>query len=877
MTVKIFKCFIASPSDTSIERDICDEIFDEINHNLGKKFNFRLESLRWEYDVIPDLGEDSQNVIDKQIGDKYSIFIGILNKKFGTPTKNAGSGTEQEFNNAYNRYVKSGKTEPKIFMYFNSEPIDAYKIDIVQFAKVKEFRENFATLGGLYSSYDGCADFRNKVKSHIEKYILDNLPSQEVVIHNDYSFIINYNETKFKESLNGFCNQPNVWLDPILSNTNNINTNPDENYKNRIDITDVISNPKSLIIKSPPEFGLTTLARYIILQASKSNKFWIYIDNKDTKPHKIIKEIDNQIQLFSKEREDVECIVLDSWNLEEVGSLKKLKILEDEFKTIPIIVMQTIDDCNFESEKDKNVNINREFKVLHLLALPKHQLRKVVEEYNKLTPIGDCDVVLNKVIDDLDNLNMHRTIKNCLTILKVSEKYFDESPVNRTKTLELVLFILFNFDFAQSYSSKKPDTKDCEFVLGRFCELMIRNNNYTFSKDYFIKTLNSFCDENLIDLDVNIVFDVLLINNIILKRSDNYNFRSSFWVFYFAAKRMHIDVDFSEYVFTNKLYSSFPELIEFYTGIDRNRKDALLILNKDLTETAGLVENKIGFNKEMNPYRHIKWQPKEEQITKMQTEIGENVINSRLPDVVKDQYCDKTYNQTKPYNQSIQTIFEEYSVLALMQKLKATSRALRNSDYIDTNLKKVIIDEILHGWDIITKVLLALSPSLAVKGHAIYDGAGFVLDDSFKGTPEERLNEILQVIPSNIVNFFKDDIYSNKLGPLLIDRFNSHSNQVVKHEIALLIASERSNKWNECIEKYLCALPKDSFYLFDMIINLQKHYRFSYSDPNELTKIGYLIKMGIAKHEFGIARPSLGQINKIPNMTLPKREEILDK
>ena len=42
MEVKIYKAFIASPSDTNSEREICDKIFEEINDGLGNLFNFRI-------------------------------------------------------------------------------------------------------------------------------------------------------------------------------------------------------------------------------------------------------------------------------------------------------------------------------------------------------------------------------------------------------------------------------------------------------------------------------------------------------------------------------------------------------------------------------------------------------------------------------------------------------------------------------------------------------------------------------------------------------------------------------------------------------------------------------------------------------------------
>ena len=64
METKIFKCFIASPSDVQTERDICDEVFSEINESIGNKQGFRIESVKWERDAIPAFGSDGQEVIN---------------------------------------------------------------------------------------------------------------------------------------------------------------------------------------------------------------------------------------------------------------------------------------------------------------------------------------------------------------------------------------------------------------------------------------------------------------------------------------------------------------------------------------------------------------------------------------------------------------------------------------------------------------------------------------------------------------------------------------------------------------------------------------------------------------------------------------------
>lgn len=877
MSTKIYKCFIASPGDTKLEREICDKVFEELNSSIGEIFNFRIESLKWESNSRPSMGEYSQAVISQQLGNNYEIFIGIMNKKFGTPTQNAGSGTEEEFNNAYERIIKKEKVE--IMFYFNDEaPKKLSEINLDQLEKVNKFKEKFADLGGYYWTYCGVNEFEKFLRKHLNNFFIKTYPIQSStkstpnLKKNEISKILN---ERFENALRSYSTQPIIWVEPVLSNTNEISQNADENFEKRINIEELFTDLESTIIRAPKEFGLTCLSHYLVKQAWEENQLWIYLDSKKIKAHNIHNSVKNEVELLGLDILDVKCIVLDSWDACDSSAMKKLKNLCESHKDLVIYVMQTIDDSKFLAE-NSNEKIDRNFRVLHLLALPRNQIRKVVSEYNKVKNIGEEDIVLTKVVSDLETLNIHRTPLNCITLLKVSEKHFDESPVNRTNMLEMVLFVLFNMDGIPTYKTK-PDLKDCEYVLGRFCENLIRNDYYEFTRELFLKELNLFCKEKLIDLDVEVVFDVLCANNIIILKDLNFIFRSSYWIYFFSAKRMHNNPEFAEYIFSNKKYILFPELIEFYTGIDRNRTDALKILTKDIAETCNIVKQKLRLPDNMNPFSLIQWRPTEEQIEKAQKELSENVIKSGLPDSIKDQHADKSYNQIKPYNQSIQTFFEDYSLHNLMQNIKASSRALRNSDYVDPEIKKEILNEIFNSWEQISKVLLALTPVLATKGRAEFEGQAFVLGNNFGDTFEERVNTIIQTNPTNVVGFFKDDLFSSKIGPLLYDHFVNEKDELKRHQIALLFIFSRPREWKKYIEEYIVSVSKNSFYLYDIVNSLRSKYRFDFANETELKEMSYLIKMGYAKHEFGIKKPNLTQIVKISNGIIPKRELIAEE
>lgn len=703
---------------------------------------------------------------------------------------------------------------------------------------------------------------------------------QATFIDSTNDFVSEYFELKLDQALRTYSSQPIVWIDRIISSEDDASLEVNEDSDKKVDIVEFIKAPKSTIIKAPPQFGLTCLALKMVLDAWKlTHKTWIYLDIYNITPNNLKSKIQEELKLRKNISNDISCFIIDSLLDFDKNNNRIIKRIENEYPDIPIIIMHTMGESQYMTRHENGneepiEDLETDFDTLFLLSLPRKSIRKVVSKYNENKNIGEDNVVIEKVVSDLSVLNIHRTPLNCITILTVSEKFFDESPVNRTVLLEKLLYLLFDSEEIPRYKSK-PDVKDCEYIMGVFCENMIRTNNYKFYRDSFLSSLKSECSKKLIDLDIDLLFDILYANNIITNYGNEYYFRYSYWLYYFAARRMHHDSAFVSYILENKRYINYPEIVEFYTGIDRNRDNAIEILIRDMKDSNERVENKIGISDNINPLKLLNWNPTLDSMNKVHAEISEPVQNSKLPDDIKDHFADQNYNPSKPYNQSIQNILEEYSVVILMQDIKAASRALRNSDYVKPELKKELFKEITQAWNQLAKVLFALTPILAMQGHAGFDGAGFILvgnKDTYGDSLENRIMHVLTLIPYNIMRWFREDLYSPKIGPLLHSQLLEETNDILKHQIALLIIFERPSKWKDMILSYISAVPKNSFYLYDIFSALRIQYKYSFSSSKELKDMAFLIKAGIAKHELGTKSPGISTVSKIPNSVLPDRE-----
>lgn len=169
----LLQILVASPGDVAEERKILEDVMNEFNLTWADSHKVRLELVKWETHTRPGFGEDAQDVINKQIGDQYDIFLGIMWGRFGSPTSRAESGTEEEFERAYSR-LKTSPENIQIMFYFKDAAIPPSKIDPTQLAKVQEFQRKIATeYGGLYHRFGSTEEFRTKSRIHLSMLVQD--------------------------------------------------------------------------------------------------------------------------------------------------------------------------------------------------------------------------------------------------------------------------------------------------------------------------------------------------------------------------------------------------------------------------------------------------------------------------------------------------------------------------------------------------------------------------------------------------------------------------------------------------------------------------------------------------------------------------------
>ena len=631
---------------------------------------------------------------------------------------------------------------------------------------------------------------------------------------------------------------------------------------------DILKEPKDICVMAPAEYGLTSFGHYLCLKGLDFSKFGYVLCLKQqrifSKEMKL--KVVEELEVLGKRIENLDFIVVDSWCDEVVKDKKKaIEQIKKAFPDLKIIVLKTcaVAAAGMISGMDSELTDSGINEIYYLYALTRGAVRSGVKEYSKRRhiKIGNEDQIVSKVIHDFDFLNLPRTPLNCFTLLRILESNFHDSIINRGDMVSRILSFIFSEIEVPSYSSV-PDVKDCEYIMGYFCADIIKNKNDCFARDYFIEFCQGVCAKKYFNIDASVMFDILFKNRIIVKCDSGYCFRFFYWVNYFSAMNMVHDSHFRGFMLSSGGYISHPEIIEFYTGSDRKRDDALVSIKKDLDEAIRHLNEKVG-EEGLFPYVEMRWVMSEEQQEQLAKRLDEQVSASSLPTQVKDEYSDRTYDPAKPYHQTVNQVLNLTSMKSLMHLVSCAGKALRNSDFADSDIRLALMSSFVDGMVQINRVLVLLSTLLAKSGRASFEDAGFRLvgNDWCEGALE-RQYQIIRGAPGNLIDWYALDLFSEKMGPLVSAAIQAEPNGIFSMYLVCMAVRNRPAGWNEFIQRYIEKESKESYGLWAVFQTLCVECKYGFHDGPTDKKLVFLAKMCVAKHN-GAKKLGKDKINKM--------------
>ena len=163
-SVTLYNLLISCPGDIKEEVTLIESSVDEFNEFYADTLGITIKARHWSKSSYAQSGGKPQALLNEQIVDKCDAAVAIFWTKFGSPTDEYGSGTEEEIE----RMLQSGK---QVFMYFSDKPISPSRMNGGGYKKIQAFREKYKDRG-IYFTYSSNEEFKKLFFAHLSMFFL---------------------------------------------------------------------------------------------------------------------------------------------------------------------------------------------------------------------------------------------------------------------------------------------------------------------------------------------------------------------------------------------------------------------------------------------------------------------------------------------------------------------------------------------------------------------------------------------------------------------------------------------------------------------------------------------------------------------------------
>jgi predicted phosphodiesterase len=734
------------------------------------------------------------------------------------------------------------------------------KIDSIEYRKWSTINEEF-TVGTEFSrTLDGRITFRREepaMDDYVRKELQDRL--------NQSLCVYNYSPS---------------WVDRVISNVA-----PGMSMKEEDvviwDHINVVNSLENIQIVGGAQFGLTCFAHKMVLEAWNIKKeHWLYVDGKELRISKVQTVVDGFVRSRNIQYGDIKTVVIDNCNKTYDNSEKIMEKIGKILPDVRIVLLNNEDDAIFFAGINNN-SFEEGYSLFYLRELSRKGIRQISKEFieRQRFDMNNSGKILERLINQLLDLNVHRIPINCLQLLFNFQQNYDAHPIDRTKILKSLIMFFFLKPDSYFYTDAIDET-DCCIIMGKLCETLMRTTdgksyNRYFTEEEYKKATNSLDGKYNEELRLKLL-RAMLDAQIIVPYLNIYEFRFSYWVYFFAAYQMYIDPAFYSYMVETAKCIYMPDIVEFYSGIDPKCDPLVEQIAEELLSLSGDVTTNL-VPVIVDPYPSLKFRQNPNLDNKTKEQLEEGIRASKLPNDVKDAFMEQRDDNTRPYFQMINNVLDRYKVRNMMSLARSAGRALRNGQHIKDENRNNLYVAVQVSWVALLKVLQLLTPILARTGHGDLGGACFRLAGGFPEEESKRMVAVLTSLPCNVVDWYRNDVFSEKRFVIYRDAITGKDvPSICRHMNVLLMIRCRPKGWHELVENYIDSVGKNSFYIADVKNMLNFCYRIDEMSQADEKRTAKLLIAAVEKMKKSYMDPDKDRYFKTrshkPMLLLPKRE-----
>lgn len=167
-----YDLLISCPGDVQKEKEIIWKAVSRFNELYSDVLNISIRPRDWKHSSFPQSGDSPQQLLNEQFVNDCDAAVAIFWSRFGTPTDEYDSGTEEEIE------IMLAKKR-QVFLYFSDSPISPSLLENDQHNKILEFKKKY-TDKGIYYSYNTVEEFEEMFFAHLSQYFLSKKSVDEI-------------------------------------------------------------------------------------------------------------------------------------------------------------------------------------------------------------------------------------------------------------------------------------------------------------------------------------------------------------------------------------------------------------------------------------------------------------------------------------------------------------------------------------------------------------------------------------------------------------------------------------------------------------------------------------------------------------------------
>lgn len=165
--VTIYDMLISCPGDVLDYINTINEVVRSFNSTIGRVNNLQIDCRHWSTDSYAQSGGRPQELLNSQFVMDCDMAVAVFWSKFGSPTGEYDSGTEEE--------IEAMLAQNKqVFLYFVDAPMSPSELDEDQYRKIKMFKDKYKDIG-IYTEVKSKEEFASSFTNQLSLYTLSNL------------------------------------------------------------------------------------------------------------------------------------------------------------------------------------------------------------------------------------------------------------------------------------------------------------------------------------------------------------------------------------------------------------------------------------------------------------------------------------------------------------------------------------------------------------------------------------------------------------------------------------------------------------------------------------------------------------------------------